>query len=58
MRQYGYCWCDCEAGASFGRGFLVPFYVIELEVSKQIGLADESIYVIMHPAEQRVEATF
>ena len=46
MRQYGYCWCDCEAGASFGRGFLVPFYVIELEVSKQIKLTDDSIIVI------------
>lgn len=36
VRQYGYCWCDCEAGASFGRGFLVPFYVIELEVLASI----------------------
>ena len=32
LTGYGYCWCDVEAGASFARGFLNSFYVIELEL--------------------------
>ena len=32
LSGYGYCWCDVEAGASFARGFLLPHYVIELEL--------------------------
>ena len=29
VRGFGYCWCDCQARASFGRGVLLPYYVVE-----------------------------
>ena len=39
-----YCWCDCEAMASFGRGLLLPWYVIELEVVGGLGEGRRKVY--------------
>ena len=62
LSGYGYCWCDVEAGASFARGFLLPFYVIELELkgsTVQTGMPeviyraeDKMVYIRRHATTQ------
>jgi len=62
LSGYGYCWCDVEAGASFARGFLLPFYVIELELKGSIGhtgmpeviyrAEDKMVYIRRHATTQ------
>ena len=63
VRGFGYCWCDCQAGASFGRGLLLPYYVIEVEVAASASAAtgvpatyhkaeDGEVYIRRHATTQ------
>ena len=48
VRGFGYCWCDCQAGASFGRGVLLSYYVIEVEAAASAATGVPTVY---HRAE-------